>query len=317
MRNIAAFSLLLLFFYARAYGLEVKTAMVGISPQETKKTFSVGDEVKIQVLLREKLPGTPRNWSPVSDKSKGLEWTTFGDIAVKNKSIREIDDDPTVTKIEMNAILVGAGSLSVKELKLEDASGSYQIISEGSLAATNVSSLLTEEERGKPNWYLGMEEIGGWNWWRLVAAFFVLAALPSAVVWRFLQSRRFLFPAQRLDPKTEALQALKQLERLLKGTGKSDQSKKFSYGLSEALRVYAARRFNVPAQEWTDRELIGAMHSHVSSDLLSKLEKIFHSTTEARYGTRALDAQSAASLLTEAENFVVNTYVEPEKAEKK
>ncbi len=114
--------------------------------------------------------------------------------------------------------------------------------------------------KGQKNLPFRFAEIAGYVKWA-VGILLVLAAILYAVV-RYLHSRgkhlRELFKTPPpLPPHVEAIQALEALHN--QKLWQNDKHKQYYSGLTDILRTYIARRWEVSAMEMTSDEIIAAM----------------------------------------------------------
>lgn len=105
-----------------------------------------------------------------------------------------------------------------------------------------------------------MGEIGGYLAWSLLGLLLIAAAVYGLL--RYLHGRGttlggLFAPAPPLPPHVEAIRALEELHH--RKLWQNNRHKQYYSGLTDILRTYIARRWEVGAMEMTTDEIIGAM----------------------------------------------------------
>ncbi len=97
-----------------------------------------------------------------------------------------------------------------------------------------------------------------WWFWALVVLAVLALALLAWYLWRRWRDRRTApapsAPTHHLSPYEQAIERLRRLEET--GALHPDQVKPYYVELSDVVRTYLARQFDVPAHEQTSRELL-------------------------------------------------------------
>ncbi|MBG29679.1 MAG: hypothetical protein CMI31_06715 [Opitutae bacterium] len=113
------------------------------------------------------------------------------------------------------------------------------------------------------------------------------------------------------DPYEEALEALEALEAKRKGM----KAKPFTFRLSEVLRVYVQRRFELPAMELTGEEFIreAAEHDFFRNHYDDLLREFIDRSDMVKYSRESIDGEGLILLMNSAKHFVRDTHRRLEK----
>ena len=108
------------------------------------------------------------------------------------------------------------------------------------------------------------------------------------------------------DPYEEALEALYALDAKRKGM----EAKPFTFRLSEVLRVYVQRRFELPAMELTGEEFIreAADHDFFRNHYDDLLREFIDRSDIVKYSRESIDGEGLILLMNSATHFVRDTH---------
>lgn len=157
--------------------------------------------------------------------------------------------------------------------------------------------------------YKSMWEIIQENWLFLTISLGV--ALLGSIIWwlrKKMQAANSTEDRENLerDPYEEALEALEALDAKRKGM----EAKPFTFRLSEVLRVYVQRRFELPAMELTGEEFIreAAEHHFFRNHYDDLLREFIDRSDIVKYSRESIDGEGLVLLMNSATHFVRDTH---------
>ena len=162
-----------------------------------------------------------------------------------------------------------------------------------------------------------MGEIRGYLLWSLLGALVLAAALWA--LFRYLKKRGatlggLFAPAPALPPHVEAIQALEELHN--RKLWQNNRHKQYYSGLTDILRSYIARRWEVGAMEMATDEILGALRP---LDLPDKarmdLTAILRDGDLVKFAKATPDAETNENAYLKAYYFVEETKPATEQAE--
>ena len=145
------------------------------------------------------------------------------------------------------------------------------------------------------------------NWW--VAALVVAGIMSCILAWwirkRFAKKRMQDEKEKETDPYEEAMSHLQSLE----GKHRSMEPKPFTFRLSEVLRVYVQRRFELPAMELTGEEFLRevSQHQFIHSHYEDLLREFIARGDVVKYSREGIDDKGLHMLFESAQHFVKDT----------
>lgn len=284
------------------------SAIVGLPPNLAEKEFAVGDSVQIQVLMDEKIGSASDAWTFVVDGGK--RWVGSGGFAIDTASLKALEADGTLTKLEFRAIVHTKDVASVGPLTIRHTASGKEVTFSGQvLGKVN----LYKQTQAQVPWTMPVMPIGGWNTLLLVLCGVLLLTGVFFGV-RYLLRRAGLRLGPEIDGKTRAIRSLDELQSFAKKKAglRLEDWKKFSYELAGILRRFSDENFRIQSADLTDREFLqelrrhprGQNHADAVAQILSRIE-------EVRYGTRELEANLVPSLVQAAKTYVERSYLPP------
>jgi len=108
------------------------------------------------------------------------------------------------------------------------------------------------------------------------------------------------------DPYEEAIEALNSLDEKRKRM----EAKPFTFRLSEVLRVYVERRFDLPAMELTGEEFLleATEHKFFRNHYDDLLREFIDRSEVVKYSRESMDGEGLRILLDSASHFVKDTH---------
>lgn len=143
-------------------------------------------------------------------------------------------------------------------------------------------------------------------WW-----LWLLGAILAAVTWYYYKYMRrgknpFKREKKRLPPYEEAMQRLKLLKS--QQLWQNNQEKEYYTGLTDILREYIDRRFNVNAVEMTSTQIIEALKQNPETKLVNdQLSEILAMADFVKFAGQRPLADDNERTMARAENFVEAT----------
>jgi hypothetical protein len=155
--------------------------------------------------------------------------------------------------------------------------------------------------------YKSVWEILQENWFLLT----IFAGVALAVIFWMWSRRRLLKSegneqAPPRDPYEEAIEALKALD----AQRKQLEAKPLTFRLSEVLRVYVERRFELPAMELTGEEFLreAAEHKFFRNHYDDLLKEFIDRSDMVKYSRESIDGEGLLLLMNSAKHFVRDTH---------
>jgi LPXTG-motif cell wall-anchored protein len=152
----------------------------------------------------------------------------------------------------------------------------------------------------------------------LITILVILAViLMGLAVWYFLKKKKEKVDVKvedaPSDPYDDALQAISDLQRK-----KSIAPKPLVFRLSEILRVYVERLFNLPAMELTGEEFMReiASHSFFKNRYEETLQDFIQQGDQIKYSKKQVTEETTKQLVHVALNFVKDTKQKLEEEQK-
>ncbi len=146
------------------------------------------------------------------------------------------------------------------------------------------------------------------NWWFFVIIGTIILFAPFGW-WLKRQFQKGAAKANeppRRDPYEEAIEALNSLG----AKRRQMEAKPFMFRLSEVLRVYVERRFELPAMELTGEEFLreAAEHKFFRNHYDDLLHEFVDRSDIVKYSRESMDGEGLRLLLNSATHFVKDTH---------
>jgi hypothetical protein len=282
---------------------------VTLAPGAPAAKAEVGDIVKLQVFLDEKVGSPGDGWEIAAPP--GTLWLPAGGVTVSTTSIRLQPSDGNTTKLEIEAMVHQPGPLTVGPFLLRDQVTKAEV----DVPATVVSG--AEVAAGtkppqEPPWIHGPVRFGGWDW-VLLGLFLALLAAVLAALGRYAWLRLHAHLHRNLTYTERALNGLANLQKYMRSKKPLpiEEWKKFSFELAGILRRFSDENFKMDSGDMTDREFLHELRTHGgAAPYVHLLAQILGTITEVRYGRKALDASVIPGLLLDSRKFVESTTTE-------
>lgn len=148
------------------------------------------------------------------------------------------------------------------------------------------------------------------NWLFLVSILlFILMAVILIVAIRKFRRNKLLPPQiiveQVVSPHAEALNAIAKIRELPRNT--KEDSENYYTRLSEILRVYLKRRFNVDALNLTTSEIIGVLIREQNVALLNELGEILNTSDLVKFAQYSASLNESDKNLLQAADYIHQT----------
>jgi len=284
-------------------------AVVSLAPDSAAKKSEVGDILKLQIFIDEKIGSPGDGWEVVAPPDSA--WLPAGGVTVATMSVRVLPVDGNATKLEVEAMVHQPGPLTVGPLQLRNQVTKAEVDVPVAVITGSEAQAGTKPKE-EPPWLLTSVRFGGWDWVMLGILLVILLAVgitAGRYFWRRLRGH-----IGRKFTNTEwALNDLANLQRYSrsKKTIELEEWKKFSFELARILRKYSDKNFHIDSSDLTDRELLQELRLHSSAaPYVNLLGTILDTITEVRYGRKALDLSIVPGLLLDARKFVETTSVD-------
>ncbi len=313
------------FLLLPAYDLEI---VEDAKPSHSDR--SVGDSIKLRALgsqsVRDRVVSVAK--APVAESPESISGDGFHVVAqpgaflvTSGAAAPNTSHNPSPTPSDdviFELALVRSGDLKLPALVLLDEAKKAQGRTRPlQLKAKSALGSAEDAEKNKPAELL--PPIGlAFPIWAAVALGLVGAALMAGVIWgvlRWFKNRRpAALPKVPVPEKPEdqvALQALSELEQ--KGFALNSQFKKHYFGISEILKAYFARRFEVDALESTSGELVQLLEKQSKRPLdrsfLERVTALYEKLDRVKFTDFAPTGREPQLLLEEARKIVLETRI--------
>lgn len=291
------------------------SATVQIAPGFATKNANIGDPIKLQIVIDEKIGAPEDKWTIKESNSR---WLVSGNIVLDLNSLHVVASDPGITKFEIDGVLHSPGAAKINSFALMHESSQKNFsVAESSLSDFEV--VASTSPPAQPEWLLPPVKFGGWNYFLIALLSLLLLSIISYGIYRILKK----VPVglrKRLNHKEKAIRALS----LLQSYGRAGRSlkqedwKKFSFELANILRKYSDTNFKFDSSDMTDREFLYELSQHTQAKpYVDVLKNTLSTIDEVRYGKKALDSSIVPSLILDSQKFIESTFDDPEKKEVK
>jgi len=285
---------------------------VGVSvPAEfSAKKSAVGDIIKVNIFIDQKIGNPGDGWEIVSDQAAA--WVPAGGVTASAASLRVVPSEGQSTKFEFEAMVHQPGPLVI---------GPFQIrnqVSKDEVPIPFTQVYGSEIEAGtkpaeEPPWLSSSIPFGGWDWFiigALIALLLILCTLLGRHAWKRLREHL----TRHLTHTDRALNALANLQKYARSKKplQLEEWKKFSFELAGILRKYSDENFKIDSRDMTDREFLQSLRLQAkATPWVNLIGGILDTITEVRYGRKELDASVVPGLLLDARKFVESTTIGP------
>jgi len=268
-------------------------------------TLTLGDRIALQVGLV--VPKGATVVPPETDPG-------FGNFVVKewmaSKSEQPGTDSLTFSYVVTTYTMEACSIPALRFLQLVDSSADtllsrtipMRVISVINVDTADIKSLKPQQKAGKPSLL--------WLWLLLAGIVGVAAFLGGRFLVR--KFRKGPPPPPPVPPYDEATDALNRLEAA--GLIRLGQIREYVFRLSEILKRYIERRFEVNAQEFTTEEIVDwiAASPAIETSDKRKAEWFFRTTDPVKFAKFIPDDATLARMLDEVRSVVENTRPQPE-----
>ncbi len=284
--------------------------VVSLAPNSSNGKPVVGDILKIQVFIDQKVGNSGDGWEIASDDTAA--WVPAGGVTASAASLRALPSDGNSTKLEFEAMVHQPGALIVGPFRIRNQVSKEELEIPPSLIAgaeTDAGTKPAEE----PPWLYSSMPFGGWNWTLigvLLAIVLVAGAILGRKAWRRLKDHL----TRHLTHTDRALHALANLQKYARSKKplQLEEWKKFSFELAGILRKFSDENFKLDSRDMTDREFLQSLRLQPkASPWVNLIAGILATITEVRYGRKELDASVVPGLLLDARKFVESTSIDP------
>lgn len=292
------------------------TAVVTLAPGSGGKKPEVGDIVKFQVFIDQRVGAAGDGWEIASES--GAAWVPAGSVTASAASVRSVPADGNSTKLEIEALVHQPGVLLVGPFTLRNQVTKEEVeVQASQILGTEVAS--TQKAEQEPPWVLGGSPFGAWDWMIIALLTGVLLLLGGLAV-RYGMKRLREHMTRNFTATERALNALANLQKFARSKKplQLEEWKKFSFELAGILRRYSDANFRMDSRDMTDREFLQELRARQhSAPFVNLIGGILATITEVRYGRKELDTSVVPGLLLDARKFVESTSVDPKQEEAK
>ncbi len=289
--------------------------IVTLAPDSPPKP-GVGDILKIQLFLDEKIGGSGDGWEVVAPNATA--WLPAGSLTVSTMSVRAQPADGNATKLVLEAMVHQPGALVLGNLQLRNQVTKDEVsVPETAIANAQVAAGTAPKE--EPPWIFSSVGFGGWNW-ILVSIFLAILLGGGIALGRYLWRRLRGQVGRNLTNSERALYAIANLQRYTRSKKPLELTewKKFSFELAGILRKYADENFRIDSSDMTDREFLLELRKNSdAAPFVNLLGNILGTITEVRYGKKELDTSVVPELLLDARKFVDSTALKQSEVQEK
>lgn len=292
---------------------------VGLFPEDAQKKFEIGDILRVQVLIDEKIGENNDAWKFSSDIKE--KWFISSGLVVNRDSLKLVTLDNNLTKLEFSAMVHASGQVDVGPVNIIHSPSGKEFLVKGEVIHEVTIQQQPEgaqKENPAEGWLLPALDFGHWN-----TALVILTSLLTIAIFVYLLKKiyeRIPFLNRKLSHKEKALRALNSLQGFArrKRALMLDDWKKFSFELANILRNYNDENLKIDSKDLTDREMLAELDRHnMTSDNQRLIAHILSTITEVRYGRKELSIDLVPSLLLDAQKFVEKSFVDPNQGKKK
>jgi len=223
------------------------SSSVSIQAKVDRTKATIGDRINFELTLS----------APTQVKFDSLKLgDRLGDFEIVSSS-SQLQTGKNRNTLKWNFTLVGwkTGEFEIPpvEIVYQDSAGKPQKISSDPIAIKLESVLAGAGGSTEIKGLKSQLELGSSLWKYLAPALLFLLALAATVFWFRRKKQSATLPVVVVPPWEKALQDLKQLQQLF-GTGKIE-ARMYYFQLSEIIRTYLEKRFNIPLLESTTQEI--------------------------------------------------------------
>ena len=283
---------------------------ISLPAESAAKKPSVGDILKVNIFIDQKIGNPGDGWEIVSDQAAA--WVPAGGVTASAASLKVIPSDGNTTKFEFEAMIHQPGALVIGPLQIRNQVSKEDV----DVPATSITG--SEVEAGtkpaeEPPWLYSSMPFGGWDWVTIGILLGILAAL-GAVLARYAWKRLRENLTRHLTHTERALHALANLQKYARSKKplQLEEWKKFSFELAGILRKFSDENFKIDSRDMTDREFLQGLKLQAkATPWVNLIGGILATITEVRYGRKELDASVVPGLLLDARKFVESTAIDP------
>jgi len=284
--------------------------VVSLAPSSSNGKPVIGDILKIQVFIDQKVGNSGDGWEIASDDTAA--WVPAGGVTASAASLRALPSDGNTTKLEFEAMVHQPGALTVGPFRIRNQVSKEEVEIPSSLIAGAETESGTKPADDPP-WLYSSMPFGGWNW-LFIGILLALTLISAALVGRNAWNRLKNHLTRHLTHTDRALHALANLQKYSRSKKplQLEEWKKFSFELAGILRKYSDENFKLDSRDMTDREFLHILRSQPkASPWVNLIAGILATITEVRYGQKELDASVVPGLLLDARKFVESTSIDP------
>lgn len=283
---------------------------VSLPAESAAKKSLVGDIVKVNIFIDQKVGNPGDGWEIVSDQAAA--WVPAGGVTASAASIRVVPSDGNTTKFEFEAMVHQPGALIIGPFQIRNQVSKDEVL----VPETQISDAVVEagtKPAEEPPWLYSSIPFGGWDWIVISILLAILLAL-GVVLGRYSLKRLREHLTRHLTHTERALHALANLQKYARSKKplQLEEWKKFSFELAGILRKFSDENFKMDSRDMTDREFLHSLRlQSKATPWVNLIGGILATITEVRYGRKELDASVVPGLLLDARKFVESTAVDP------
>ncbi|MCI0532235.1 MAG: BatD family protein [candidate division Zixibacteria bacterium] len=223
------------------------SSSVSIQAQVDRTKVTIGDRIDFRLTLS----------APPQVKFDSLKLgNRLGDFEIVSSS-SQLRTGKNRNTLKWNFTLVGwkTGEFEIPpvEIVYQDSGGKQQRISSDPIAIKLESVLASAGDSSEIKGLKSQLELGSSIWKYLVPGMLLLLALAATALWFRLKKKPVPVRMAVIPPWEKALRDLKQLQELFR-TGKIE-ARAYYFQLSEIIRAYLEKRFDIPLLESTTQEI--------------------------------------------------------------
>lgn len=308
--DVLAHSTVLLLVSLLIFSSQVVLAQIKIEAKLDSTHILIGDQTNLHIILTK---------SPSYDAVLPTEYSLGDSIEILDKSLNDTLQTSPNLVIQKNLLITSfdSGRIRIPRIPLQfknPNTGQQQTIFSRPVFLNVATIALPDTAFLKPIKEI-IEEPRNFEDYIPYIVTAGVVALAGLIIWWLIRGRQpkpTPTPVVELRPEHEiALEALQQLKK--EELWKKGKVKLYQSQLTDIIREYLQRRYNIPAKESTSLEIIHYLaNKDISTDQIAKLRSLFETADLVKFAKAEPPFDIHEQLLADATHFVeVTKYIPP------